>query len=54
MSRIFSAIAADVRKPEEIINVVEKTIKKFGKIDILINGAGMMRVVWWDIAFYII
>ncbi|CAI2179831.1 14891_t:CDS:2 [Funneliformis geosporum] len=33
------AIAADVRKPEEIINVVEKAIERFGKIDILVNGA---------------
>jgi len=33
------AAAADVRKPEEIINVVEKAIERFGKIDILVNGA---------------
>ncbi|CAG8696601.1 20134_t:CDS:2, partial [Cetraspora pellucida] len=33
------AIAADVRKPEDIIKAVDLTIEKFGKIDILINGA---------------
>ncbi|CAB4384346.1 unnamed protein product [Rhizophagus irregularis] len=33
------AIAADVRKPEEIINAVEKAIERFGQIDILVNGA---------------
>ncbi|RIA95914.1 2,4-dienoyl-CoA reductase [Glomus cerebriforme] len=33
------AVAADVRKPEEIVNVVEKAIERFGKIDILVNGA---------------
>lgn len=33
------AVAADVRKPEEIEAVVAKTADKFGGIDILINGA---------------
>ncbi|RIB21361.1 2,4-dienoyl-CoA reductase [Gigaspora rosea] len=33
------AIAADVRKPEDIIKAVELTIEKFGRIDILVNGA---------------
>lgn len=32
-------IACDVRKPLEVQNVVDETIKKFGKIDILINNA---------------
>ena len=32
-------IVCDVRKPTEVQNVVDKTIKKFGKIDILINNA---------------
>ena len=32
-------IACDVRKPIEVQNVVDETIKKFGKIDILINNA---------------
>lgn len=33
------AIASDVRKPSEVQNVVDRTIDKFGKIDILINNA---------------
>ncbi|KAL7753862.1 peroxisomal 2 4-dienoyl-CoA reductase sps19 [Sorochytrium milnesiophthora] len=33
------AIAADVRKPEEIVAAVEKTMDKFGRIDILVCGA---------------
>ncbi|CAG8458749.1 1507_t:CDS:2 [Acaulospora colombiana] len=33
------AIASDVRKPEEIIKVIDAAIEKFGKIDILVNGA---------------
>ncbi|CAG8586989.1 10547_t:CDS:2, partial [Racocetra fulgida] len=36
---LTSAIAADVRKPEEIVKAVELTIEKFGRIDILVNGA---------------
>lgn len=35
------AIQADIRKEEEVQKVVEKTIKKFGKLDILINNAGI-------------
>ncbi|CAG8485587.1 8189_t:CDS:10 [Ambispora leptoticha] len=33
------AVAADVRKPDEVEKAVKKAIEKFGKIDILINGA---------------
>jgi NAD(P)-dependent dehydrogenase (short-subunit alcohol dehydrogenase family) len=32
-------IACDIRKPTEVQNVVNTTIKKFGRIDILINNA---------------
>jgi len=32
-------IACDVRKPIEVQNVVDATINKFGKIDILVNNA---------------
>jgi len=34
-------IAADIRNEKEIQNVIEETIKKFGKLDILINNAGI-------------
>lgn len=34
-------IVADVRKEEDVKNVIEKTIEKFGKLDILINNAGV-------------
>lgn len=34
------ALACDVTKPEEIANVVEKTLETFGKIDILVNNSG--------------
>ena len=34
-------IAADIRKRNEVKNVVNKTIEKFGKLDILVNNAGI-------------
>jgi len=34
-------IAADIRNEKEVQNVIEETIKKFGKLDILINNAGI-------------
>jgi peroxisomal 2,4-dienoyl-CoA reductase len=33
------AIAADVRKPEEVEKAIAATIERFGKIDIVVNGA---------------
>jgi dihydroanticapsin dehydrogenase len=35
------SISADIRKEEEVKNVVEKTIERFGNLDILINNAGI-------------
>ncbi len=32
---------ADIRKTDEVKNVVRKTIEKFGKLDILVNNAGI-------------
>ena len=34
-------IVADIRKTDEVKNVVSKTIEKFGKLDILVNNAGI-------------
>lgn len=34
------AIPTDMRKPEDIENLIEKTVGQFGRIDILINNAG--------------
>ena len=33
------AVAADVRKPEEVEEAIRATIERFGKIDIVVNGA---------------
>ncbi|SEM58933.1 3-hydroxybutyrate dehydrogenase [Paenisporosarcina quisquiliarum] len=37
-------IKCDVTKEEEIVNSINATIKEFGRIDILINNAGMQHV----------
>lgn len=34
-------IVADIRKKDQVKNVIEKTIEKFGKLDILVNNAGI-------------
>ena len=39
------AITGDIRKESDVINVVKNTIEKFGKIDILINNAGVFPQV---------
>ena len=33
------AVAADVRHPDEVQRAIEATVERFGKIDILVNGA---------------
>lgn len=33
------AVAADVRKPEELEKAIAATVERFGKIDIVVNGA---------------
>ena len=35
------AIALDVTKPKDIENVIEGTLRRFGKIDVLVNNAGI-------------
>jgi len=38
------AIKVDVTKSAEVNQMVEKTLKNFGKIDILVNSAGIVRI----------
>jgi len=37
------AVQADMRKPEDIVALVAATIQHFGRLDILINNAGISR-----------
>ena len=37
------AMACDVRSSEEIQGVVDKTLKEFGRLDILVNNSGITR-----------
>src|SRR5262245_4164361 len=36
--------AADMTKPNEIVNMVEDARKAFGKVDVLVNNAGIQHV----------
>ncbi|WCG35750.1 SDR family oxidoreductase [Companilactobacillus farciminis] len=38
------AVEADVTKAEEVQNVVDQTVAKFGRVDVLYNNAGIMPV----------
>lgn len=40
LGRRCLALPVDVRKPEDVDNLVQKTMEKFGRIDILVNNAG--------------
>jgi len=43
LNRKCVAIQADLSKKEDIDKIVDSTIKNFGKIDILLNNAGIIR-----------
>jgi len=34
-------ITCNIKKKNEVLNVIDQTIKKFGKLDILVNNAGI-------------
>jgi len=38
------AVEADVTKPDEVQNVIDKTVEKYGRLDVLFNNAGIMPV----------
>ncbi|RJP70330.1 MAG: glucose 1-dehydrogenase [Candidatus Abyssobacteria bacterium SURF_17] len=40
MGRQSLALPCDVRKEDDVKNIVEQTVEKFGKLDILVNNAG--------------
>lgn len=42
---ICEVMTCDVSQPSDIENVIDQTMKKFGKIDVLINNAGITKKV---------
>lgn len=38
------AIGADVSKAKEVQNLIDETVKKFGKLDIIVNNAGIVHM----------
>jgi glucose 1-dehydrogenase len=37
------AVAADVSKPDEVQNLIDRTIEAFGRLDIVVNNAGIEK-----------
>jgi 3-oxoacyl-[acyl-carrier protein] reductase len=42
------SIQTDVSQPEQVQRMVQTTLKRFGRIDILVNNASLCPVVAWD------
>lgn len=38
-----TAIAADVRDPDQVASLYESAVERFGKLDIVVNNAGILR-----------
>jgi len=36
--------AADVAKPEQTVAIVDKVVSRFGRLDVLVNNAGVIRI----------
>lgn len=43
-----SVVAADLSKLEDIQSLVNQTLQKFGRIDVLVNNAGFGRLDWLE------
>lgn len=39
------AIAMDTRDPQSVQRMVDETVKRFGKLDVLVYNSG---AIWWD------
>lgn len=40
---IVYPLSADISKAEDAVNIIEKTVEKFGQVDILVNNAGILE-----------
>ena len=43
MGGIFDSVAADISSPKEMESLCEKTLSRFGSLDVLVNSAGYTR-----------
>ena len=42
------AIPTDIAEPDQVANLVDTTVKSFGKLDVLINNAALVPFTAWD------
>lgn len=42
------AVATDVTKREQVKNLVDVAVKSFGRIDVMLNNAGVMPLCLWN------
>jgi len=42
------AVPCDVTEPDQVHNLVERTLARFGQVDVLINNAGIIEVGPWE------
>jgi len=53
--KLFWLHEADVKNIDDCKNLIDKTVEKYGKIDVLINNAGIsMRAVFEDLDLFVI
>jgi 3-oxoacyl-[acyl-carrier protein] reductase/pyridoxal 4-dehydrogenase len=42
------AVATDIAEPDQVANLVDTTIDKYGKLDVLVNNAAIVPFTAWD------
>ena len=42
------AITADIAEPEQAANLVDTTVERYGKLDVLVNNAAIVPFTAWD------
>ena len=42
------AVTTDIAEPDQVSNLIEATVAKYGKLDVLVNNAGIVPFTPWD------
>lgn len=42
------AVTTDIAEPEQVTNLVDTTVEKYGKLDVLVNNAAIVPFTAWD------